>query len=82
MLYRQAAWELSGPSPGSELREVHVAFVHNGLGSRLLECLDQKPGCIKAIWNEHHTHTLVVLGRRTIIRRHLECALFWFRYRV
>ncbi|KAJ5136400.1 hypothetical protein N7448_004954 [Penicillium atrosanguineum] len=67
MLYRQAAWELSGPSPGSELREAHVAFAQGGLGSRLLECLDQKLGCIEANWNEHHTlHTLVVLGLRTL----------------
>lgn len=67
MLFRQAAWELSGPSPGSELREAHVAFLQSGLGDRLLDCLKQKLGFIEANWNEHHTlHTLVVLGLRTL----------------
>ncbi|KAJ5801525.1 uncharacterized protein N7518_003593 [Penicillium psychrosexuale] len=67
MLYRQAAWELSGPTPGSKLREAHVAFAQGGFGSRLLDCLDHKLGCIEANWNEHHTlHTLVVLGLRTL----------------
>lgn len=63
VLFRQAAWESSTPSPDSELREAHLAFAHNGLGDRLLECLDQKLGSIEANWNEHHTlHTLVILG--------------------
>lgn len=67
VLSRQAAWESSTPSPDSELREAHLAFAHNGLGDRLLECLDQKLGSIEANWNEHHTlHTLVILGLRAL----------------
>ena len=48
LLFRQAAWELTGLNPDSELREAHVSFNKDGLGSELLGCLEQKLSSIEA----------------------------------
>ncbi|KAJ6061423.1 uncharacterized protein N7446_005543 [Penicillium canescens] len=67
MLFRQAAWEFGPASPASTLREAHLAFKHEALGDRLVECLNQNLSSIEANWNKYHAlHTLVVLGLRTL----------------
>lgn len=67
LLIRQAAWELTAPHPDSELRIAHLSFTQDGLGSQLLECLEQKLSSIEANWNEHYTlHMLVALGLRAL----------------
>ncbi|KAL2812570.1 hypothetical protein BDW59DRAFT_167774 [Aspergillus cavernicola] len=67
VLFRQAAWELGTPRPGTDLREAHRVFEDIIFVDRLLETLEQKLLSIQANWNEYHTlHTLVTLGLRCL----------------
>jgi hypothetical protein len=66
-IFRQAAWEMGTPAPGTYLREAHLVLQAEVVLDRLLETLEHRLDSIETNWNQHHAlHILVILSLRAL----------------